>query len=192
MGLTTLNYRATKDYKFMHFERREEFSISSIVNANIQVLLQACFPDYPSHQSYFKQVPHSRILVWEKETLIGHASLEYRKIKVGETIMKAFLIGDICVHPTFQHQHIASKIIEQIETLGKENGLDLMIVTVSDTALYKKNGFVVVDNICRWVMLQNHSTLGVIERNLNNSLMVKMLGQTSWNEGTIDFMGYIV
>lgn len=176
----------------MHFERREEFSINSNINANIQVLLQACFPDYPSHQTYFKQVPHSRILVWEKETLIGHASLEYRKIKVGETIMKAFLIGDICVLPAFQHQNIASKIIAKIEALSQENGLDLMIVTVSDTALYKKNGFVVVDNICRWVILQNHSTLGVIERNLNNSLMVKTLGKLIWREGTIDFMGHIV
>jgi len=86
----------------MHFERREEFSISSSITANIQVLLQACFPDYPSQQTYFKQVPHSRVLVWENETLIGHASLEYRKIKVGESVMKAFLIGDICVLPVFK------------------------------------------------------------------------------------------
>jgi len=192
MGLTTLNYRATKDYQFMHFERREEFSIDSNTNANIQVLLQACFPDYPSHQTYFKQVPQSRILVWEKEELIGHASLEYRKIKVGEKVMKAFLIGDICVHPTFQNKKIASNIIAQIDTLAKENDLNLLVVTASNIALYKRNGFSSVDNICRWVILQSHSTLGVRERQLNNSLMVKTLGQTKWNEGTIDFMGHIV
>ena len=139
MSLTTLNYRATKDYKFMHFERREEFSINSNINATIQVLLQACFPDYPSHQTYFKQVPHSRILVWEKEVLIGHASLEYRKIKVGKTIMKTLLIGDICVLPAFQNQNIASEIIAKIESLGKDNNLDLMVVTVTDTKLYTRN-----------------------------------------------------
>ncbi len=176
----------------MHFERREEFSINSTINANIQVLLQACFPDYPSHQTYFKQVPHSRILVWKKEALIGHASLEYRKIKVGETIMKALLIGDICVLPAFQNQNIASEIIAKIESLGKENNLDLMMVTVTDTSLYTRNGFYTVDNICRWVILQNHSTLGVRERNLNNSLMIKNLGQSKWNDGIIDFMGHIV
>lgn len=192
MGLATLNYRATKDYKIMHFERREEFSINSDISVDIQALLQACFPDYPSHQTYFKQVPASRILVWEKEALIGHASLEYRKIKVGETVMKVFLIGDICVAPVFQHQNIASRIIEKIETLGKTNALDFLIVTVSDTSLYKRNGFLSVDNICRWVILQNHTTLGVRERNLNNSLMIKALGNLSWNEGVIDFMGHIV
>ena len=176
----------------MHFERREEFLIDSNTDAAIKALLQACFPDYPPHQSYFKQVPQSRILVWEKEELIGHANIEYRKIKVGTTIMKSFLIGDICVSQAFQHQQIASKIIQQIEQLGKTNELDFLIVVVSDTGLYKSNGFSVVDNTCRWVIIQNNVTLGVIERTLNNSLMIKSLGNLTWNDGVIDFMGHIV
>ena len=106
--------------------------------------------------------------------------------------MKALLIGDICVLPAFQNQNIASEIIAKIESLGKENNLDLMMVTVTDTSLYTRNGFYTVDNICRWVILQNHSTLGVRERNLNNSLMIKNLGQSKWNDGIIDFMGHIV
>lgn len=176
----------------MRIKRIEEFLMTTPINEAIEHLLQESFPDYPLKQTYFKQVPNFRFLAWEETKLIGQAAIEFRVIRVGEALFRVFLIGDICVSSTHQHQKVASKIIKEVEKLSKEGSIDFIVVAVSNPALYLKSGFTIVDNDCRWVIIQKHTTLGVRERNINNSLMVKQLGTNSWNDGLIDFLGPIV
>lgn len=176
----------------MRIERIEELLIKQSTNVKIQSLLNSSFPGYPSSRTYFKQIPHSRLLVWVDEHLVGHAALEYRMISVNQHSFKVFLIGDICVDTEYQHQNIATSMVSEIEKIGRASQLDFLLVAVTNTALYQKNGFSIINNPCRWVIIQNYTTIGVRQRSLDNTIMVKKIGKHNWQDGVIDFLGYIV
>ncbi len=176
----------------MRISRVEEFLIDPKTESAIQELLSNSFPDYPSNRIYFKQVPSFRYLVWKADILIAHVSVDFRIIRVGEEVLKIFFLGDVCVKSSQQHRKVASEMIADIEKLAVGNRLDFLLATVSDPSLYLKNGFEIVNNDCRWVLIQEHTTYGVRKRNIQNSLMVKKLGDILWNEGAVDLLGHMV
>ena len=55
----------------------------------------------------------------------------------------------------------------------------------------KKNGFKLVDNTCRWLIVNQQKTLGIAHRKIADSLMVKPLGSKEWKDGIVDFLGPI-
>ena len=175
----------------MKVERLEEFKIDEATNLQIQQLLKESFSDYPNGRSYYKQVPCFRFLVWEEKQLIGHMAVEFRLINVGGVVARIFGVIDLCVAVAFQSKKIGSKLLNELESLGKTSNIDFLLLIAKDQEVYKKNGFESADNSCRWLLINNHQTFGVGQRGLDNSLMVKTLGTKKWNEGTLDFLGHV-
>lgn len=172
-------------------QRKEEFSISETTHQAIHQLLSRNFSGYPKNQTYFKQLPNFRYLVWHQNQLIGHMAVEHRLMNNDDQIIRTFGIADLCVDLDYQHQKIGTFLLQKVEELGRNNFIDFLVLVAKDQQLYLQNGFQTVDNYCRWLWIHQQKTFGVIHRYLNHSLMIKSLQKKEWRSGSLDFLGYI-
>jgi N-acetylglutamate synthase-like GNAT family acetyltransferase len=172
-------------------QRIEEFKISKKIHTQINKLFNNSFGDYYLERSYYKQLPSFRYLVWNDEELIGHMAIEHRNINVGGDIATIFGVVDLCVDNNFQSQNIGSTLLQKLEILGIEHHIDFLVLVAQNHDVYQKNGFELVKNTCRWLMIHANQTLGIGNRRIEECLMVKPLGKKEWKPGLIDFLGYI-
>lgn len=175
----------------MDLKRIEEFQIDETTQEAIRSLLLKSFSGYPAGKSFFKQAPDFRYLLWEKDYLIAHMAVEHRYINNSGQLLRIFGVADLCVDEDFQHQKIASRLLLELETLGKLYDIDFIVLQAQDQQLYINNGFQAQSNLCQWLLIQNNTTLGVARRRLEQSLMIKPLNQKQWGTGLVDFMGHV-
>jgi len=173
----------------MRIQRIEEFKINKKRHSEISELLQLCFSSYPADRSFYKQFPSFRYLVFEEKKLIAHLAIIHRMIKVGEENFVIFGVSDLCVHPDFQKNKIASVLLQELEVLGKKHHIDFIALIAQEQKFYKKNKFKVYNNDCRWLIINERQSLGLAQRNLDNALMIKSLGEKKWKDGMVDFLG---
>ena len=169
--------------------RLEEFTINKKQQSDIRALLQLCFTTYPTDRSYFNQLPAFRYLVYDGKMLIGHLAAVHRVIKFDEEIATIFGVTDLCVHPDFRDRDIASELLQNLEDLGKKHGIELIVLISKDNKFYKKNGFKIYTNKLRWLMTNQHQSFGIVQRSLEDSLMVKKIGRKKLASGTVDLLG---
>ncbi len=177
----------------MRITRIEEFLLSDQQQKEIHQLLRQCFSEYPTDQSYYKQLPSFRLLAQPAtdDTLIGHLALEHRLIERNGKVSRIFGVGDLCVSPEYQSKNVASSLLQHLETLARQAKIDFIVLISNEHEFYKKNGFQLVNNTCRWLIINNHQTIGVAQRRLENCLMVKALGTQKWEAETVDFLGHM-
>ncbi|PHN02986.1 GNAT family N-acetyltransferase [Flavilitoribacter nigricans] len=174
----------------MRIERLEEFKLSGTVRAKIAALLKEGFGVYPEGRTFYKQLPDFRYLAWDGEDLLGHLAAEFRIINVGGTLLPIFGVADLCVTPSRQQERIATQMLRELEALARSSNVEFILLTGSEPNVYKGMGFDRLERSCRWLLMNNLSTLGVIRRSVNN-IMIKCLGDRTWPEGEIDFLGHI-
>ena len=172
-------------------QRIEEFQISESVHQQINLLMDKTFGDYYEDKSYYKQLPTFRYLVWKKDQLIGHMAVEYRNINIDDMLSKIFGVVDLCVDHNFQSQNIGSTLLQNLETLGIQYQVDFIVLIAQNHEVYEKNGFGLVDNTCRWLMINGNQSLGIGHRRITECLMVKPIGDKVWKSGLVDFLGHI-
>ncbi len=175
----------------MIITRIEEFQIIEAVQQAISQLLATAFSTYPPGRTYYKQKPSFRYLAWEDDKLIGHLAVEHRMISIGGRETPIFGIADLCISPNHQQKQIASELLQQLEQLGKSHGIQFLLLVAQEHGVYLKNGFRLVHNPCKWLIIQEHQSLGLGHRKLKDCLMVKALGPLKWSDGLVDFMGHI-
>ena len=173
----------------MKIQRIEEYKINNIYHIQILELLKMCFSSYPSNQSLYKQFPSFRFLAFEEKKLVAHLAIIHRLIKIGGENAIIFGVSDLCVHPDFQNKKIASTFLDKLESLGKKHQINFITLIAQDQNLYKKNGFQKVNNNCRWLIINETQSLGVVQRNLDGALMIKALTKKRWGAGIVDFQG---
>lgn len=172
-------------------ERVEEFRLTREQDRLIAALLRRGFDVYPANRSYYKQLPHFRLLIWtDGGKLVGHLAAECRIINVGGVPIKVFGIADLCVDVAFQHRRIATRIVAELESLGREHEVAFLVLLTNEPAVYESLAFERKKASCCWLLISNHQTLGVMRRSIDN-IMIKPLGKRSWPEGPIDFLGHI-
>ncbi|MEM9916766.1 MAG: GNAT family N-acetyltransferase [Bacteroidota bacterium] len=175
----------------MKIIRQEEYSIAMEVHAQIHDLFVSCFADYPEDRTFFKQLPSFRYLAFEGKQLIGHMAVDHRVMNIDGTPCRILGVADLCVHPQHQSNRLGTQLLQQLEQLGRDNGIDFIVLMAKDYGVYENNGYQLVDNSCKWLLIQNFQTLGVAKRRLEGCLMYKALGDEKWGAGTIDFLGWI-
>ena len=175
----------------IRLQRLEEFQIEIPVKESICDLLQACFPGYPRNRAYFKQVPSFRYLLWDREKLVAHMAVEHRILNNSGELHTIFGIADLCVHPDYQHRKLASWLIMELETLGKIHDIDFLVLVARDQQFYHSHDFLSVTNDCQWVLINSHTTYGIAHRSIGQGLMVKSLGEKTWSDGFVDFLGHM-
>ena len=174
----------------MELERIEEWQLNADPAKQDQIcnLLAEAFPQYPDRH-YYKQVPTFRLLVWQADQLIGHVAVTYRMINAAGEVCSIFGLGDVCVNPQFQNQKIGTKLLQALTSLAQQNQIQFLVLIAGEHDLYLANGFQLVDNICKWNMIIEHESLGIRQRRLPGSVLIKPISNQTWPEGVIDFLG---
>lgn len=175
----------------MFIQRLEEYKIPESVHQQISKLLEEAFSGYPQGKSYFKQLPAFRYLIWAEDMLIGHMAVDHRLISIEGEPVKIFGVVDLCIADSYQRKKLATRLLEELEQSGIKYGIDFIILLTPDHTLYISNGFVLVDNSCKWLLIQDNSCLGVLHRKIDQALMVKALSTKVWKNGVVDFLGHI-
>ncbi len=173
----------------MVIERIEEFQIDARKKAAILQLLRKSFTGYPDGRTYYKQLPDFRYLVWEGELLAGHMGVEHRVINNDGQVARIFGIVDLCVARSFQNRQLAKLLLQKLEQLGAQSGIDFLVLLAGDPAFYLSCGYQSQNNLCQWVMIHAHQTIGATSRRLDHNLMIKPLGDKEWLPGPVDFLG---
>jgi GNAT superfamily N-acetyltransferase len=175
----------------MQIEIVPEYKLSSDVHNLTNRLLVSSFPDYPVDRSYYKLLPQFRYLVWEGENLIAQMGIEHRVITNTGIPARIFGLIDLCVDSSYRSQKIATTLLQQIEELGRTSKIDFLVLFADDSRLYAENGYQRVANICRWLKVDEHQTIGVGEKSLSDCMMVKQVGEQTWQDGLVDLLGYL-
>lgn len=175
----------------MHIQTIAEYEINHDLHQKINQLLLQSFPGYPSDRSYYKQLPQFRCLAWQTGDLIAQVGIEHRVIANSDVPMRIFGLIDLCVAPQWRSQKIGTTLLQQVEQLGQASNIDFLILFADDHRLYAKNGYRQVANLCRWMMIDEHKTLGIAEKSLADCIMIKQVGAQPWRDGMIDLLGYL-
>jgi GNAT superfamily N-acetyltransferase len=105
--------------------------------------------------------------------------------------VRIFGLIDLCVDPQYRSRKIATKLLQQVDELGRSSEIDFLILFADDRRLYTEHGYCRVENLCRWMMVDEHQTLGIAEKTLADCMMVKQIGARAWQDGTVDLLGYL-
>jgi predicted N-acetyltransferase YhbS len=176
----------------MRLDQIEEYKIDVATEAAIQELLQKSFEFYPKDRIFYKQVPSFRLLLWDKDILVAQIGIVFRVISLDKQPFRIFGLMDLCVNENYRSQKIGSKILKKTEKVGQENRIDFILLLGGIQDYYQQKGFEMVENSCRWVLLKDYETLGVINRKIPETLLIKSLSDEKWdNTATLDLMGFV-
>ena len=176
----------------LKIERVEEFALKNRQKQKIRALLDECFPDYPGTDIYFKQLPSFRYLTYAGKKIVGQLGVDYRIIRNGENICRALCISDVCVSEEYRSQKIGSKMMAKLEKDARKAGIDFIILISNESKMYYHLGYRGRSNIFRWLIIQNHESLGLAQRKLGKAvIMVKKISGKAWTSALTDLLGPI-
>lgn len=173
------------------FELINEYELGENDQQKISQLLCACFADYPKDRIHFRQVPSFRLISRNDQDIQGHIAVTFRWMHLDQYVIQVFGLTDICVAASARDQKLATKMIDRLSTLGQKKKVDFLVLIAWRPEMYEKMGFRLVQNRCRWLLIQNDQSLGLAQRSIEDGLMVKPLGHKKWTAGTLDFLGPI-
>ena len=175
----------------MKLDKQEEYQLTDATNSAISSLFQSTFDGYPNGLTYYNQVPDFRVLAWKEDKLLGHMGVHHRKVSIRQEVFSVFGIVDLCVAPEVQLNNVGTKLIKWLTDLAEANPVDFIMLTSEINDFYLKNGFVVAQNPCRWLVIHNHVSMGVFRRELKRGLMIKATSSAEWPIGEVDLMGHM-
>ena len=176
----------------MEIKQVQEFEVNGALDGQLRELLQASFePHYPN-RLYFKQLPHLRLIAFAEDRVIGQVGLDYRVMNLGGEPVRVLGIIDLCVHEDVRGKGVGRKLVEAVIALGERKAVDFVLLFADRDDLYVKAGFVHANNPCTWLQIndQQLTTHGIGEDTFTE-LMIRPVGDKSWTEGTLDFLGYL-
>lgn len=169
-----------------------EMGLRGPLEKQIAQLLDRCFPNTFDGRSYYKQVPHSRLLMWSKGRLIGHMGLDHRVIRVGETVTRVTGIADLCVDPDHSGAGRGSTLLEFAENLARLGQTDHMILFADRKDLYVRNGYRAVEPaLLIWLAIDERASHSIQRCDLSGTFMAKTLSDAPFPLGKIDLLGYL-
>jgi predicted N-acetyltransferase YhbS len=182
---------------FVHFSTQEmlmkilpEIELDDSKHLVIQDLRNASFHDSMVKRSYFKQLPHYRLLKYEGSVLIGYAGIDYRAIRVGREIYKILGVMDMCVRADKRGQRIGILILNELTDFSKNKDVDFILLISDNDKFYVSNGFHQVKEANSWLRIDEHKNYGVAFEFLDD-LYVKPVGNKEWATGHVDWLGYM-
>ena len=178
----------------MKFELIDEFKIDEKTKTQISELLKICFPeeDYEG-RTYFKQIPQYRMLVKEKDELIGQLGLDYRVMTIDKKPIRVLGIIDLLILPNKQNLGIGTKMLNEINKIAEENNnnIDFIFLVADKHKFYENSGFKLTKQKVKWFATENHINYGIQEGEFDKCLMIKQIGKTEWVENSeLDLLGY--
>jgi len=169
----------------------KEYKLEPDTAAEIACLLQQSFEGYPDGRHFLHQLPSFRLIVRNGSNLEGHVAIHHRIISSDEMIYNIFGIADLCVNTGARKSGIASALLDELEKIATEAQIDFLVLVTNVHKFYTKKGFEKAENVCRWVMVQNNKSLGLVRRRVEDGLMYKKLSDLPWPKNELDLMGHV-
>lgn len=167
-----------------------EHEIDECAEQELANLLDRCFPGTFEARTYFKQLPHRRLIAEKGGAIVGQMGIDHRIIRVGEKILEIAGAIDLCVSPEVQNRGIASHLLEAFER--RFQNADFFVLMADDQRLYRRRGYeTLMVAKTKWLAIEERSSFGVIEKDLSDCFMFKPAKTTSWPSRTIDMLGYL-
>ena len=170
--------------------RVAETDINESLRAQLRSLLQVSFPGYPDRE-YFKLPPHFRYLAIADGAVAAQVGVEFRMIRVGESVARTFGVVDLCVAESRRSQGLASRLLAEVTASARACGMDFVILFADDGRLYARNGWAPAANRCSWVKIHEHATIGLATQESQDFMMVKPIAARAWPDGDVDLLGHM-
>ena len=169
-----------------------EHEIPDSSSKEIADLLEVCFPATFDGRTYYKQLPHFRLLWWRGGTLVAQLGIDSRVVNVDTRILKIFGVIDLCVHPEHRSSGMASQMLSRVEEIARLHDRDHLVLMADRHDVYLKCGFVRVEPaFVTWLAIDERKTVDVFHRDLSDCFLVKPLSSEAWPAGEIDMLGYL-
>lgn len=169
-----------------------EYALSDEVSAQLRSLLDTCFPDTFAGRTYFKQLPHARLLAMEGESVIGQVGIDGRVINVGGTVVSILGLIDLAVLPAKRGQGVGTQLLAEAERIARAGGQEFLVLMADRHDLYRKAGYRRIQPArTKWLAIEDRRSVMVIDRDLSDCFMAKPLTDRTWPEGLIDMLGYL-
>ncbi len=169
---------------------KPELDVDHDTHIQIQKLRNQSFPDHAVPRSYFKQLPHYRVLLYREHRLIATMGLDYRVMAVAKNALKILGIIDLCVAEDCRGQGIAGQILTHVSAYAAERDVDFLLLMADHPEYYEKNGFKRVECVGEWLKVHEHQHYGIAQELLGD-LMIKPISGKPWLEGELDWLGYM-
>lgn len=174
-------------------EHIPELDLDAATRQQIADLVQEVFPEGEYlGRHYYKQLAHSRLIIREAGRLVGHAGLDYRVMAMNGQVIKVLGIIDLAVLPTHQGKGLGGALLKYAEKLARNSagGVDFLFLVADIHEYYRKYGFELAETQMQWLAIDQHKNHGVLDKYFNDCLMYKQTGAISWQNGTLDMLGY--
>lgn len=167
-----------------------ENEIAAGTQRQLAHLLDLCFPDTFEARTYFKQLPHQRLIAKDGDTIVGQMGVDNRIIRVGDDVLKIAGIIDLSVLPNVQKTGVASRLLNAFE--HRFQSVDFFALMADDPKFYQRHGYKNLElaNV-KWLAIEDRTTLDVIENDMTQCFMDKPVKRSDWPKGTIDMLGYL-
>ncbi len=176
----------------LEIRKYSEFELSEEIQEQVAILLQKCFQETDYHGlHYYKQLPQYRLLAYEDEMLVGHIGIDYRIMRLNDQPIKVMGIISFCVVEERRRHYIGSFLLEEVERLATDANADFIFLFSKVASIYLKHDFKPVDNICTWLKIDNHKSLGMGDEFIQKEIMVKKISCKKWEAGNLDLLGYL-
>ncbi|MEM6914986.1 MAG: GNAT family N-acetyltransferase [Verrucomicrobiota bacterium] len=175
----------------MHIDLVFEHEIRSDLHREITGLRNASFPAGALPRSYFKQLPHFRILAFEEDVLVGHLGVDHRVMNFAGNPLRVFGAIDVCVAASHRRKGIGSEMISCLEEEARKSEADLLLLIADDHRVYRKAGFELLKAECEWLAIDDHKNHGLLQESLDGELLIKPLRPELVPAGPVDFLGYL-
>ncbi|MBL7785415.1 MAG: GNAT family N-acetyltransferase [Chitinophagales bacterium] len=172
----------------------QELCIDAITKQQIAALLQICFPEVAFNgRTYFKQLPHYRLLLKENEQLLAQVGLDYRVMTLNAQAINVLGIIDLAVTPEWQGKGIGTKLLKAVDQLVNTHihNVDFLFLVADKHQFYEKNGYHLTQQTVKWLAMEEHTNYGIKEQYIDDCLMYKQVGQAVWIDNAyLDMLGY--
>jgi len=176
------------------FELIDEFKLDLNTKIQISALLKISFPEEEFHgRTYFKQLPHYRLLMWKDDILIGQLGLDYRVMTLNKDPVRVMGIIDLMILPEFQHQGNGTHLLKELENIIDKHihNIDFLFLVADYHKFYERCSYRLTKQKVKWLTIEEHINYGIQEKEFDNCLMIKQLGDKEWkDDGELDMMGY--
>ena len=169
--------------------RVADTDINESLRAQLQSLLQVSFPGYPDRE-YFKLPPHFRYLAIADGAVAAQMGVEFRMIRVGESVARTFGVVDLCVAESRRCQDLASRLLAEVTASARACGMDsssCLPTTVAFTRERMGSG----RQRCSWVKIPRARDNGLATQESQDFMMVKPIAARAWPDGDVGLLGHM-
>ncbi len=178
----------------MEFQLIEAYKVDRVTQQQVAELLEACFPDGGHNgRTYFKQMPHYRLLLRQGDVLIGHIALDYRVMALGGKPLKVMGLIDVAVLPAHQGKGLGTQMLKQVDDLMEPylDNIDFMYLVSEKHKFYENCGYQLIKQQVKWLAIDQHVNYGIKDEYIDDCIMIKPNGDKIWDETvTLDLLGY--